>query len=271
MTKQTYGRITLAHDVGKFKKGEEVYVYRKKGLTALKDSDIENIIDPEIRMCIKDYAFTFGAGSLAKAFKNLEENPIWLNKEKNVQIKKCPRLLKNSNSLIHIPPNERRDNEKLFVNPGSNFRMAIYEDPLTRERDYEIVSFFEAVQRKLKGQPLLPLAKGNKTQLVEFTHGDYFITYEKSPDEIDFASLGQVQALNDEGTVSNELIDIAKNRLYTVRAFTNGRVYLAQQRLAQVDINRDPEPLKIWPLFKNFKAVKVEVTLLGKIISPEGL
>jgi len=245
-----YGQIELPRAVGKLSAEEKAYVYRRP-LAAITDKQVGLIIDPVVRQKVQDYVNKYGNGKVAAAFKNLEEIPLWMNEEKGIPIKTV-RVLNPASDLICLKPKE---NEKLFVASGSNFRMAIYEDPLTRERDYEIVTFFEAVQRKLKGQPVLPQAKGNKTILLEFTHGDYFVRYENSPEEIDW----------------DNMEDIAKNRLYRVGKFTQGSVVIAHQKLSKVELDKDPEPLKVKRAYSTLKAIKVEITLLGKIIPPKGL
>ena len=109
----------------------------------------------------------------------MDENPIWLNKEKGISIKRVSiRGISNAQSL-----HEKKDKDgKLildkagkkipvdFVNTGNNHHVAIYRKPvldkkgqsvwdedgnLMYELDEVVVSFFEAVARVNWGQPIV--------------------------------------------------------------------------------------------------------------------
>jgi CRISPR-associated endonuclease Csn1 len=118
-------------------------------------------------------------GDSKKAFTNLDENPIWLNKEKGIAIKRVTITgISNAVSL-----HDKRDKEgKLildengnkqaidFVNTGNNHHVAIYKVPvldkegqlvydennnLKYELQENVVSFFEATIRVNQGIPII--------------------------------------------------------------------------------------------------------------------
>ena len=98
-----------------------------------------------------------------KAFSNLNENPIWLNKEKGIAIKRITISGVSHATPIHSKKdhlgNEITDKngKKLpidYVNTGNNHHVAIYEDEKGVWHE-KVVSFFEAVERKRQGMPIV--------------------------------------------------------------------------------------------------------------------
>ncbi len=154
---------------------ETVYTIRKDISPDLK---IEKVIDVNIRKILEGRLKEFGSDS-KKAFTNLDENPIWLNKEKGIAIKRVTITgISNAVSL-----HEKRDKDgKLildkngnkqpidFVNTGNNHHVAIYRVPVLdkdgqivfdeeNNQKYElqenVISFFEATTRVNQGLPII--------------------------------------------------------------------------------------------------------------------
>jgi CRISPR-associated endonuclease Csn1 len=137
---------------------ENVYTIRKKVAPGL---NIDKVIDAKVKRILVERLREFNNDD-KKAFSNLEENPIWFNKEKGIAIKsvkvsgisnavalhdkrdKYGKLLKDSagNSI----PNS-------WVNTGNNHHVAIYRDE-NGNLNEEVVSLFEAVTRKKQGMDL---------------------------------------------------------------------------------------------------------------------
>jgi len=138
---------------------EAVYTIRKEISPDLK---LEKVIDVGIRTILKNRLKEFGDDP-KKAFVNLDENPIWLNKEKGISIKRVTISgISNAESL-----HDKRDKDsKLildengkkqpvdFVNTGNNHHVAIYCDT-EGNLDEKVVPFYEAVARRNAGLPII--------------------------------------------------------------------------------------------------------------------
>lgn len=154
---------------------EPIYTIRKEISPDLK---LDKIVDVGVRNILKARLEQYG-GDAKKAFTNLDENPIWLNKEKGIAIKRVTITGINNATALH----DKRDKDGRlilddhgqvqpvdFVNTGNNHHVAIYRkpkldkngQPIVDENDvpqYEldenIVSFYEATSRAMMGLPII--------------------------------------------------------------------------------------------------------------------
>ncbi|AOW19677.1 type II CRISPR RNA-guided endonuclease Cas9 [Urechidicola croceus] len=137
---------------------EENYTIRKEISPDLK---IDKIIDKGIQRILLKRLDEFN-GKPKEAFSNLEKNPIWLNKEKGIAIKRVKiKGVKNVESL-----HNKRDhlgNEILqkgksapndYVSTGNNHHVAIYQDKNGKLQE-KVVSFYEAVARVNNKLPII--------------------------------------------------------------------------------------------------------------------
>lgn len=138
---------------------ETIYTIRKDIGPDLK---IDKVVDEKIKRILQARLQEFG-GDAKKAFSNLNENPIWLNKEKGISIKRVT-ITGISNA---IPLHDKKDKEgKLildeksktqavdFVNTGNNHHVAIYRDKNGNLQE-NVVTFFEATTRVNQGLPII--------------------------------------------------------------------------------------------------------------------
>ena len=154
---------------------ETIYTIRKEISPELK---IDKVVDSHIRQILQLRLDEFG-GDAKKAFSNLDDNPIWLNKEKGIAIKRVTITgISNAEALHSKRDNEGRlildenGNERPvdFVNTGNNHHVAIYRKPkldkdgmpimdengeIQYELDENIVSFYEATSRAMQGFPIV--------------------------------------------------------------------------------------------------------------------
>jgi len=96
---------------------------------------------------------------LETVFSNLDDNPIWLNKEKGISIKRVSITGVNNVETLHYKKDhngkyilDKKGNKQAvdFVSTGNNHHVAIYRDAKGDLQD-EVVSFYDAVARvKLK-------------------------------------------------------------------------------------------------------------------------
>lgn len=142
------------------------------------EKSIEKILDEGVKRILKNRLKEFG-GDAKKAFSDLDKNPIWLNKEKGISIKRV-RIsgVKNAEPLHYKKDHFGNDildkNGKQipadFVSTGNNHHVAIYREPALDKKGQpildefgnqkynlqeKVVSFFEAVERVNQGLPII--------------------------------------------------------------------------------------------------------------------
>ena len=154
----------------------DVYTKRKP---IDKDLKVEKVIDVQIRKILEARLKEYN-GDSAKAFSNLDENPIWLNKEKGIAIKRV--TIKGTSNVIALHSKKDKDGNYIlnedgtkqavdFVNTGNNHHVAIYRKPVLDKKtgqqqfddngnakfelEEKVVSFFEATIRANNGEPII--------------------------------------------------------------------------------------------------------------------
>lgn len=142
--------------------------------------------------------------SLKKYPNGLPDNPVSKDGKPLPVIKKVRVANKNSRNLIQLVA---KDEEKNIVNTNryseadGNYVMALYESKLTDikgkvkvKRDFEIVSFFKAVEKRRLGEKLFPDEKeqkdGTYLPLMKscpfLKAGDFVIMFEKDESEVNW-------------------------------------------------------------------------------------
>ena len=138
---------------------ETVYTVRK---SVAADLNVEKVIDVKIRKLLQKRLEEYG-NDPKKAFANLEENPIWLNKEKGISIKRVKISGVSNAEALHI----KRDNmgnpildgsgnviPSDFVSTSNNHHVAIFRDSDGNLQE-QVVSFYEAVARVSLGMSVI--------------------------------------------------------------------------------------------------------------------
>ena len=137
---------------------ESVYTIRKQ---VAPDLNVDKVIDPKIRKLLQERVSAYGDAK--KAFSNLDEDPVWLNRQKGISVKRVTVSGINNAQALHekrdkegrlITDSEGRTMPVDFVNTGNNHHVAIYRDA-TGELHENVVSFYEAVTRANLGQPVI--------------------------------------------------------------------------------------------------------------------
>ena len=130
---------------------EPTYTLRKE---VNKDLNVEKVIDPHIRRILKERLKEYN-NNAKEAFSNLEENPIWLNKERGIAIKRV--TISGVSNAIALHDKHDHHGKKLldsegrpmptdFVSTSNNHHVAIFRDAEGNLQEH-IVSFFEATMR----------------------------------------------------------------------------------------------------------------------------
>lgn len=270
---------------------ETIYTIRKEISPDLK---IDKVIDVGIRKILADRLSQYG-NDAKKAFSNLDENPIWMNKEKGISIKRVTISGISNAQSLHVKKDKDGktildENDKNipvdFVNTGNNHHIAVYRKPVIDKMgqividengntQYEleevVVSFFEAVTRANLGQPVID--KDYKTSegwqfLFTMKQNEYFVfPNEKTgfnPKEIDLLDA------DNYGAISPNLFRVQK---FSKCVYGNSvvREYVFRHHLeTTVKDNKDLKDIsyksiKSLPIFN--KLVKVRVNHIGQIVS----
>lgn len=154
---------------------ETIYTIRKEISPDLK---LEKVVDVHIRKILENRLKEFG-GDAKKAFSNLTENPIWLNKEKGIAIKRVTitgisngeplrdKRDKDGNLILDEKGNKQPVD---YVSTGNNHHVAVYRRPELDKKgaivlnedgsvkyvlEEQVVSFFEATTRANLGHPII--------------------------------------------------------------------------------------------------------------------
>lgn len=121
---------------------------------------VDKVLDQRIRQLLTARLAEYG-GDPKKAFSNLTENPIWLNEEKRIPVKRVTIVENFDLDALH----DKRDKDGRsildiqgyaipsdFVNLRNNHHIAIYKD---ENGDFQevVVPFFEALNRITQGYP----------------------------------------------------------------------------------------------------------------------
>src|SRR5690554_1084568 len=142
------------------------------------EKSIDKILDEGVKRILKSRLKEFG-NDPKKAFSDLDKNPLWLNKEKGISIKRVTISgVKNAEPLHYKKDHFGSDilddkGNKIpvdFISTGNNHHVAVYRSPVidkkgevvldeNGEPKYElqenVVSFFEAVERVNQGLPII--------------------------------------------------------------------------------------------------------------------
>jgi CRISPR-associated endonuclease Csn1 len=143
---------------------EEIYTIRKvvSPDNFKTEKDLNKVIDKKTREILK-YRLTEYGGKPKEAFSDLDKNPIWLNKEKGIRIKRVTITGVANAEPLHYKK-DHFGNEILdktghkqavdYVSTGNNHHVAIYKDDKGKLQE-KVVSFYEAVARVNEKLPII--------------------------------------------------------------------------------------------------------------------
>lgn len=181
---------------------EEEFTIRKDITPDLK---IDKIIDVGVKRILENRLRDYN-NDPKKAFVDLDKNPIWLNKEKGITIKRVTISgVKNAEALHSkkdhlgnlILDKEGKEQAAYFVSTGNNHHVAVYRDKEGNLHE-QIVSLYEAVARVNQGLPIIEKnPKNEKGELLDwiflFTmkQNEYFVFPDNdfNPKEIDLLDI----------------------------------------------------------------------------------
>ncbi|EMY3584919.1 type II CRISPR RNA-guided endonuclease Cas9 [Flavobacterium psychrophilum] len=147
------------------------------------DLKIDKVIDVGIKRILQNRLNEFN-GDPKKAFVNLGESPIWLNKEKGIAIKRVTISGVSNAQALHTKK-DHLGNEILdkngnpipvdFISTGNNHHVAIYRDEKGNLQE-EVVSFYDAVIRRNLGLSVINKNHENGWEfLFSMKQNEFFI------------------------------------------------------------------------------------------------
>jgi len=175
---------------------ERIFTIRK---SIDKDLKLDKVVDKGIHAILQQRLDEFG-GDAAKAFTNLDENPIWLNKEKGIAIKTV--TITGVNNATPIHDKKDKDGNPIltaggdtipvdYVSLGNNHHVAIYEDEQGDWHEH-VVSYFEATERARQHLPIVDKSYNHDEGwkfLFTMKQNEYFVFPDPEqgfyPEEID--------------------------------------------------------------------------------------
>lgn len=130
---------------------EDIYTIRKEITPDLK---LDKVIDSGIRRILEERLAEYN-GDAKKAFSNLNENPIYLNKAKGITIKRVAISGISNAVALHERTDKNGNTVPVdFVNTGNNHHVAVYRDGNGNLQE-NVVSFYEATCRACNGDPII--------------------------------------------------------------------------------------------------------------------
>ena len=173
---------------------EDDYTIRKDITDDLK---IDKVIDDGIRRILLARLKEFN-NDAKKAFSNLDRNPIWLNKEKGIAIKRVTISGVKSAEALHFKKDHRGNtilsNGKLipvdYISTGNNHHVAIYLDENGNLQD-EVISLHKVITERVnQGLPIIDKTYNHHLGwkfLFTMKQNEYFIfpSSDFDPSEID--------------------------------------------------------------------------------------
>jgi CRISPR-associated endonuclease Csn1 len=246
-----YGRV-------KDPETKEIRSVVRKNLESLKSSDIEKIVDPEVREIVKkailDKVLVL-ASNPQQANKINTEIGVWMNKEKGIQIKKVrvyTDSVKNPLEIKeHAPLSKSKHEHKQHVygQNDENYAMAIYEGVDKKgkiKRVYEIVNNIDAgkfyrLSNSIKNNPLVPYLHLDTNYPLRYVlkKGDMVLFFENDAEEL--------YNLNSK-ELGKRLYKLAKfdaqGRL-TFRYHKEARLASELKEVYQVDFNEPFEQIRL--------------------------
>lgn len=175
--------------------GEIKYVVRKALTSFEKEADIDNIVDDTVREIVRNAV-------RGKTFKEAIAQPIYMNKEKGILIKKvrckAPKVLK----IFSVKPcrdtSFHQYKKDIYVANDRNYMMAIYEKGADKKIGFEIVKNIEAANFYKKSMDredypcLVPQIKNGAKIKYCLKCGMAVLLYQNDAEEIDFNNMEDI-------------------------------------------------------------------------------
>ncbi len=246
---------------------ETIFTIRKEISPDLK---LDKVVDRRIRKILEQRLKDYG-NDPKKAFTNLEQNPIWLNEEKGIAIKRVTITGISNGEPLHDKRDKDgnlildKDGNKMptdYVSTSNNHHVAIYRDAGGNLQE-QIVSFYEAVARVNAGLPIIDKEYRKSegwTFLFTMKQNEYFVFPNPetgfNPQEIDL--------------LDPKNYELISPNLFRVQKFSYKNYVFRHHLETTVDTDYKMKGVT-WTDFRSSagldKIVKVRINHIGQIVS----
>lgn len=259
-------KMVVVPDKVKIVTMENVYTIRKEVSPDLK---LDKVIDARIKKILQQRLDEY-AGDPKKAFVDLEDNPIYLNKEKGITIKRV--TVSGVANAIALHDKKDMDGKCIldeagnkqpmdYVSTSNNHHVAIFRDSEGKLQEH-VVSFFEATAIATSGGDVID--RNYKSEegwqfLFTMKQNEYFVFPNPdtgfNPKEIDLTDPDNYAAISPN--------------LYRVQKLSTKNYMFRHHLETTVEDNKVLKNIT-WKNFQSFKGlediVKVRVNHLGQIV-----
>lgn len=247
---------------------EEVYTIRKEVTSDnfKNEKSINKVIDTKVRELLLNRLREYGDAK--KAFSNLDENPIWLNKEKNITVKRVTISGVSNVEALHTKKdhngNEISDKNGKpipadFVSTGNNHHVAIHRDEKGNLQE-EVVSFYEAVIRKNLGLPIIDKNHKNGWEFLFTMKQNEFFIFPNTETGFDPATIDLLDSKNRE---------VISPNLFRVQKIATKNYFFRHHLETTVEVKKELKNIAYKPQLglNGIKGIiKVRVNHLGQIV-----
>ncbi len=234
------------------------------------DIKIDKVLDSRARRILEARLNEFNCDA-KKAFANLDENPIWFDKQRGLKLKKVM-IEANVDSVEPLHGKRDKDGNQIltagseripvdYVKYGNNHHIAIYKDSAGHLQE-SVVTFYEAVSRKVIGQSVVDkeLNKDEGWQfLFSMKQNEYFVFPNSEtgfdPNEIDLLD-------------QKNYAEISRN-LYRVQKLSSKDYFFRHHLETSVEDVKELRNVtwkRITAIDKLSGVVKVRVNHIGQIV-----
>ena len=243
-----------------------VYTIRKQIDPTLK---IEKVIDSHIRQILSNRLEEYG-NDPKKAFSNLDENPIWLNKDKGIQIKRVTISGPTNVYALHDKRNifgapiincDGATIPSDFVSLSNNHHIAIFMDSDGNLQE-QPVPFMEAVARVSLGDPVIDKTykvKDGWKFMFSMKQNEYFV-FQNKETGFDPNSIDLLNPIN---------YPVISKNLFRVQKLTSKDYFFRHHLETSIVDNNDLKDIT-WKRIRNTNnlkgIVKVRIDHLGNIV-----
>ncbi|MDR0972263.1 MAG: type II CRISPR RNA-guided endonuclease Cas9 [Bacteroidales bacterium] len=115
---------------------------------------IDKVVDNKIRAILQDRLKKYNNNAI-DAFSSLEDNPIWLNEEKKIPIKRV--AIRNINAAAALRKEEDEKGNiryKDYVQPANNHHVEVFINKKEKTKGY-VVSFLECINRVANNRDII--------------------------------------------------------------------------------------------------------------------
>ncbi|MGE0089997.1 MAG: type II CRISPR RNA-guided endonuclease Cas9 [Bacteroidales bacterium] len=178
-----YGAIKRETTNKEGEKEEKIFFVVRQPIDSLTENDIKNIVDVAVREKVQKAA-------TEKGLKQALSEPIWMNEEKKIPIKKVRCYTPSVTNPIHLKKHRdisiHKHKQSYHVTNDGNYLMAIYEGKDAKgktKRDFEIINNLQAggvLKQSVKGilkaqginstEEIIPKSKENGNSILKLKY-----------------------------------------------------------------------------------------------------